>query len=181
MLRLITVLLVLLHGSCWRCEWNQKKHPNWFLKRIKTQKEVGESYKTIPTTQMEMLQWKLSNRNRNVLIQIALFWVIFQRGKRLEFSETWMVPTLTWGVNSCHADEACLTWAQLTVMRVSTMTEEQQMFRRASQHRAEGGASISSWGTAKHLYGHLGSEIYFILVFHQQRFHFYILLAQFFL
>lgn len=41
-----------------------------------------------------------------------------------------MVPTLTWGVNSCHADEACLTWAQLTVMRVSTMTEEQQMFRK---------------------------------------------------
>lgn len=55
-----------------------------------------------------------------------------------------MVPTLTWGVNSCHADEACLTWAQLTVMRVSTMTEEQQMFRRASQHRAEDAASIRS-------------------------------------
>lgn len=52
--------------------------------------------------------------------------------------------------------------------------------KRASQHRAEDAASISSWGTAKHLYRNMGSVTYFILVFYQQKFHFYILLSQFF-
>lgn len=49
--------------------------------------------------------------------------------------------TLPRGVNSRHADEACLTWTQLTVMSVTVLSEVQQMFLR-TLHRAEDVSSI---------------------------------------
>lgn len=49
--------------------------------------------------------------------------------------------TLPRGVKSRPADEACLTWTQLTMMSVTVLSEVQQMFLRTSL-RAEDVSSI---------------------------------------